>query len=224
MKTGPLLASASTLALCVATAAAAAEPAIWTGPYAGLNLGAGWHGSEFSERPFSQFSPRNGVFWSPSTDGVTVGGQAGYNWQYANLVFGVEADFNWLDAKATATFSNGVVSATSDLDWFGTARGRLGWSFANVLVYGTGGLAVAHIFNNWGVVGTRFTSDDTRTGWVAGGGIEYMVNRHWTARVEALYADLGTSNSSSVLANGINYRGHFTDTLTTVRGALNWKW
>ena len=31
-----------------------------------------------------------------------------------------------------------------------------------------------------------FSNDETRTGWVAGGGIEYMFNRNWTAKIEVL--------------------------------------
>ena len=40
-----------------------------------------------------------------------------------------------------------------------------------------------------------------KTGWIAGGGVDYALKQHWSARVEYLYADFGTvSNAGSVFA------------------------
>ena len=36
----------------------------------------------------------------------------------------------------------------------------------------------------------RGSSSDFRLGWTVGGGVEYCLNRHWSAKVEYLYFDL----------------------------------
>jgi opacity protein-like surface antigen len=58
-----------------------------------------------------------------------------------------------------------------------------------------------------------FSNDETRTGWVAGGGIEYMFNRNWTAKIEVLYADFGSSDVT-IDAFGGTYTSRFQ----------HWKW
>jgi opacity protein-like surface antigen len=69
------------------------------------------------------------------------------------------------------------------------------------LLYGTGGVAFARVkwnestvLNTTGpaTVSTSAWSDDkTLTGWVAGGGVEYMFAPHWIGRVEYLYESFG---------------------------------
>jgi opacity protein-like surface antigen len=71
-----------------------------------------------------------------------------------------------------------------------------------------------------------YSDNSSRWGWVAGGGIEHMINKNWTARLEALYADFG----SKTVAEGSGdpafsgYTGTFKNTLLQVRAGLNWKW
>ena len=236
-----LLASASSVAL-VGTAAAAdmpvkaaPPPAVisWAGPYAGLNIGAAWNNAKFSDLGnggvLFAFPPgANDPFWSPHKAGITLGGQAGYNWQVGSYVYGVEGDLNWIDGKASATFAPGpVIVATSNLDWMGTIRGRLGVVYSQILFYGTGGVAFAHFSDAWGFAsagGNTFAINTTRVGWVAGGGLEYMIAPHWTARVEGLYADFGTASASTFVPGIGTYASSFRHTVTTARAALNWKW
>lgn len=163
----------------------------WIGPYIGANLGFGW-----------------GSITNNPTDpsGVFGGLQAGYNWQSGALVFGVEGDLQLNSADATFApwkFSN---------PWFGTARGRVGYAFNNVLLYGTGGLAFGGIKTEaFGLSESR-----TSTGWTAGVGAEIALTRNWSAKVEYLYVDLSDRNFSltgmpngyefSTVRVGVNYR------------------
>jgi outer membrane immunogenic protein len=92
----------------------------WAGPYLGGNLGYNW--GSVDNNPAK-----------PS--GVLGGVGGGYNWQTGQWVFGVEGDLQANGAEDTFApwkFSN---------PWFGTVRGRVGYAFNNVLLYGTGGLA-----------------------------------------------------------------------------------
>jgi len=239
------LATVSGLTLTAVTAALGADiptkappaPAAnwnWSGPYVGLNLGAGQHSSSFYDLGDPTccqlaFTTQN-AFWSPDNWGATIGGQAGYNWQFGNVVAGVEADINWIDGKSSTTiassFGGTPVSATADMDWFATARGRLGLAFSRTLIYATGGWAAARGSDGWGFVGAtpRFSFQDTRSAGVVGGGIEYMLTQNWTVRVEGLHSNFGTSPITTISGFGGHYQSKFTDSLTVVRGALNWKW
>ena len=238
-----LLATASSAAV-IASAAAAdmplpakAPPLVamgnWAGPYAGINFGAAFNHSSFTD--VDQFffllpgGPNNN-FWSSTKAGATVGGLLGYNWQSGNFVYGIEGDLNWVNGKSSATIPSSVpVVASSNLHWMSTVRGRLGLTYnTSTLFYVTGGVAVARFSDSWGdpQFGGSFmfpTSDYTRTGWTAGGGVEQMFAAHWTGRIEALYSDFGTQ-TSTVFAAGSNYRSTFKHSVTLLRGALSYKW
>ena len=208
----------------------------WTGPYVGFNLGAAQNHAEFTDLgsaglPFA-FAGLIGVpFWSPQETVFTFGGQAGYNWQAGQFVFGVEGDWNWVDGKVNTILTPviGAVAASTNLEWTASLRGRVGLAFSRLLIYGTGGVSVARFSDAFGFVafGTNaFSLDETRTGWIGGGGLEYMVTRNVTARIEGLYADYGTSTITVVNPPGQvgPYGASFRHAVSTVRAALNWKW
>jgi len=163
----------------------------WSGPYLGGQLGYQWgNATNNPARP----------------SGIAGGVRGGYNWQTGSFVLGAEADLNISAAQdrfAGWKFSN---------PWFGTVRGRVGYAFSNVLVYGTLGLAVGG-----GQVELGGASESkTHTGWTAGAGMEVALTHAWSARVEYLYVDLsdrpygltGSSHGfeSSLFRIGVNYR------------------
>src|SRR5262245_44328001 len=110
-----LLATVSTVALSTAVWAAdlpiQATPlavAVWrcAGPYIGVNGGAARHRSNFFDLGdptcCGLASPAGTLFHRADRTGVTIGGHAGYNLQFGNVVLGVEADGNWIDGKSRA--------------------------------------------------------------------------------------------------------------------------
>jgi outer membrane immunogenic protein len=164
----------------------------WAGPYLGGTLGYEW----------------GTVSRNPTKPSGFVGGvTAGYNWQVSPWVFGIEGDIQGTGADDTFApwkFSN---------PWFGTVRGRAGYAFSNVLVYGTAGLAFGELRGQtFGVTETHTTA-----GWTAGLGAEVGFAPHWSAKIEYLYVDLsdsafaitGVSNGyrSNMIRAGVNY--HF---------------
>ena len=72
---------------------------------------------------------------------------AGYNWQSRCTVFGIEADWNWTNAKAEKHLGIGgedsFVNVASRMKWFGTLRARTGLVVNDLLLYVTGGVAWA---------------------------------------------------------------------------------
>lgn len=163
----------------------------WMGPYIGGNLGYGWGDvSNNGARP----------------SGVLGGLQAGYNYQSGQLVVGIEGDLQLNSADDTFAgwkFSN---------PWFGTVRGRLGYAFNNVLLYGTGGLA----FGTLKVQSGGFSESHTSAGWTAGVGAEIALTQNWSAKIEYLYVDLSEKSflmtpqangyQFSTVRVGVNYR------------------
>ncbi len=143
----------------------------WGGLYAGLNGGYGWSGNTDYLDPTGGFG----------------GGQVGYNFQRGNIVFGVEADFQG------AGISDSNSYAKSEMDYFGTVRGRVGYAFGRALVYGTGGFAFGDVQNSNG--GSHpWSASETQTGWVAGGGVEYKLAPNWSGKVEYQYLNLDATD------------------------------
>jgi outer membrane immunogenic protein len=110
----------------------------------------------------------------------------------------------------------GTFNADSRLDWFGTLRGRLGWATGPVLFYGTGGLAYGGVRNNLlvtfhdgdsglnAVSLNNFNNNNTRWGWVAGVGIEWMFAPNWSLKGEYQYIDLGSvTHTASAFTNDL---------------------
>ncbi len=164
----------------------------WAGPYLGGNLGWAWGSVDNN-------------LTKPS--GFAGGVQGGYNWQTGPWVFGVEGDLEATGASDTFApwkFSN---------PWFGTVRGRAGYAFNNILLYGTAGLAFGEL------KGETFglTETHTNAGWTVGLGAEFGLSQNWSAKLEYLYVNLNDSNFTitgvqngyrfGTLRAGVNY--HF---------------
>ena len=93
--------------------------------------------------------------------------------------------------------ADGGGSCQTKQDWFGTTRGRIGYAFGRWLPYVTGGAAYGDIK----ALQSNGTSTTVKFGWTAGGGLEYSIDRNWSAKVEYLHLDLGTADFFSA-ANG----------------------
>ena len=84
---------------------------------------------------------------SAITRSWVAGAQTGYNWQQGSWVYGLETDLSGTGLKSsmsgglTAPCVNDTANTSANVDWYGTVRGRAGWTAGKVLFYGTGGLA-----------------------------------------------------------------------------------
>ena len=174
----------------------------WTGVYAGINGGGGWGRSNFSA-PFA-----TGNF---DTDGWQLGGTLGYNYQVGQVVFGLETDIDWSNVKGSSACGVGLTCETSN-NWLGTARGRIGYAFDRFMPYITGGLAYGDVDNSITGLGSSST---TKAGYAIGGGLEAAIAGPWTAKIEYLYADLGSATApggsdvefkTNLVRGGLNYR------------------
>jgi outer membrane immunogenic protein len=222
----------------------------WTGWYIGGNVGYGWGNNDMAFGDATSGLPgASGVAnqtLNGHVNGVVGGGQVGYNWQVGSFVAGLEADFQGSGVKGTAQspFALSVViagltsiaSSETTLNWFGTGRGRIGITVTpQLLLYGTGGLAygeVSHVGNtivSGAASQTALASvSETKVGWAAGAGAEWMFTRGWSAKFEYLHTDFGSSSATGdTIFNGhLNSAVHvgyfWNNRFDTVRAGVNY--
>jgi outer membrane immunogenic protein len=183
-----------------------------------------------------------------------------------NFVTGVEADFDGAGIRGSAVspFVIGInllaglpggATATADQNvrWFGTVRGRIGYTFApNLLLYATGGFAYAGVNQSANMTlaaGLSVTSvgnfafncaaavpcfagasSRTATGGTVGGGAEYAVSNNISLKAEYLFMSLnGASTRITALNSFIGFTPSSVNVnygrlnLNTVRVGLNYK-
>ena len=114
----------------------------WTGFYLGGNFGSG---TARNRSTLTDLGAGTTDRFNLAPDGINGGVQAGYNWQAGNWVYGLETDIQASAQEDNKTCIGCVPGASLDfnskLPWFGTVRGRLGYSVGPSLFYATGGFA-----------------------------------------------------------------------------------
>jgi outer membrane immunogenic protein len=222
----------------------------WTGFYVGLNVGGAFDNSDRIDVSASvaglgsdAYSLRN------KSSGVTAGGQAGYNYEFAlgnmsGIVIGLEADAAYTDLSSNLPIDSGVlipgstVNLSSRLDYLGTIRGRLGYAYDRFLVYGTGGFAYGTVEHSATLqapgLGTLANANlkSTETGFTYGGGFEYALpvdtfihmssTSALTVRVEYLRYELDDNNINVGLP-GVAASIKFKDVGNIARAGINYK-
>jgi outer membrane immunogenic protein len=196
---------------------------VWTGFYAGINMGAAW--SQLNVDRF--YEPGYTTCYSVSSTGgyclggdhlnstnAFGGGQLGYNWQgWGNFVVGLEVDLEGVAGGNERSFFGVSHAGTPFTASFkenggfaGDVTGRLGYAWGNWLLYAKGGFAWfnpdisarATAYDGTGAplatIG-GFSNNTTLTGWTIGGGVEWLLNPNWSVKVEYLYYDFGLNDN-----------------------------
>jgi outer membrane immunogenic protein len=219
-------------------AAAPVDP--WTGFYVGVNAGYGWGQGDVLVSPGPAGFGLAPFTTHPNPKGFIGGGQVGYNLRSGSFVYGVEADFSGANINGSVTDptpgqllgpAGSFQQVNVKLDWFGTLRGRVGFTpINNLLVYATGGLAVGHYsyssLESYPLVIYPSAASATKAGWTVGGGAEWALPGNWSVKSEYLHFDLGSQtlvalpipvfppfsvssqfkNSGDLVRVGLNYR------------------
>jgi outer membrane immunogenic protein len=147
------------------------------------------------------------------------------SWLVSSWLVGIEADIDGVagahvngNVASVGTFPPAItmpfdtaLSATKSLDYLGTVRGRFGFLWTpTLLIFGDGGLAYGGVKTNVDIfqaaptngfigAGVSNSVSNTKVGWTAGGGVEWMFLPNWSAKVEYLYYDLGTVTTATLL-------------------------
>lgn len=180
---------------------------IWAGFYIGAH--AGWAGIE--EVRTEVFDPSGGFAsgfrFCCDRSGFIGGAQAGYNWQSANWVWGIEADWSWTNTHrqvvSLSTINGETRTSFADDKWHATAAARVGYAFDHWLLYVKGGAGFLNAdrgatLTNVPLTGTVVagTRNDTFIGWLVGVGAEYALSANWSTKVEFSYTDFGTNQKN----------------------------
>jgi high affinity Mn2+ porin len=182
----------------------------WSGLYFGAHAGFGrGHSNAVLSDPSA--ATTSNFFGGP------IGGlQAGYNVQLpSRIMLGFEADVsfpNYIDGNSViSTLATAKSYVVEQMDFTGSARGRLGYASGPWMFYATGGLA----FTGERYLNTPATGNDEkllrmRLGWAAGGGVEYAFAPHWSVKLEYLYSQFQNASvqfdSGATHASTLNFQ------------------
>lgn len=166
-KIGAVVAAAALAFSATAASAQGASP--WTGFYIGGNVGYAWSNDT-----------------DPSIKGFAGGIHGGYNFQFNQIVAGIEGDFSLSNADASETVAG--ITGTVEIDNIWSIRGRLGFlATSNALVYGTIGYGGAKLTGTLTNGVAALAGSENARGLVLGGGLEYAFTRNILGRIEGLH-------------------------------------
>lgn len=197
----------------------------WAGLYMGASLGVGFplHRGERLQATSGFGSPIFDLYPPSVTHpGVTVGAQAGFNWQRGPWVWGFETDLSLLDGRRgpTGTYLASpaypapvfTLASNSSANFFASIRGRVGYAWDRSLFYLTGGVAAggargpATLTLAAGGPDSIFYapwSQSSRMKYAIGAGFEYAFADNWSARAEYLF--LNQSLNTQLFDNGADF-------------------
>jgi outer membrane immunogenic protein len=213
----------------------------WSGCYLGLQGGYGWGQSNTDAASAgNRLADETPGDFSGSPRGGIAGGQLGCNYQFSgNWVVGVEAE-GWRSWMKETVSEIGHEDTAPDLHtlraqnlWEAAVSLRLGVAVDRALFYVKGGGADGSFqytfidaadFHDFDVNSNRF-------GWIVGGGIEYAITDHVTAKAEYDYLSFGnnTVNTFTIgserahVLGGAPYSFSVTETKNIFKGGLNFK-
>jgi len=234
----------------------------WGGVYVGGHVGGVWSTGDFlgpvsSTAEYNSYWERSAV-GGRSASSFMMGAHSGINWQSGAWVYGIEMDGSVANINASSPsvnasvyppYSNYAVHAASEagasLSWLATVRGRVGFAWDRVLLYGTGGLATGKVnfagsTNVGGTIGNggystlgnyaRFSESSIEWGYALGGGIDYQIRPDLIANLGYMYVDLGDisvartaaiSSGGNVAASTVNASTDLT--FHVFRAGLSWR-
>ena len=180
----------------------------WSGLYAGVT--AGYGSGKYHQYVTGYVEPNE-----HDMAGFVGGGTFGYNTQIDQIVLGIETDLSISGIGGTNSTDSGWTcdgpeACSTDINWLGTARARLGFAVDRFMPFITAGVAYAGINSGDGPTTTNVFSrfDKVQFGWTAGVGIEAALSDTMTMKAEVLYVDLGNVESGN--ANGFGVYPDFT--------------
>lgn len=164
----------------------------WSGAYLGVQ-----GGYAFGEANHNFYrgapTPLDPTQQDSSPKGMFGGLHLGFNHQMNNVLLGLEADAELagIDGSYNDPGPPGS-SGSTEIDWQGSVRARIGMPMDRLLPYLTGGLALASAdFTGGPPLNPCCGYSETLVGYTLGAGLEYAVTDSVTARIEYRFSDFG---------------------------------
>jgi outer membrane immunogenic protein len=196
MMTTAALAFAATGAIAADIDYAPPEEPDWAGLYIGGHAGYGWGNREGC---FGDCEDED-EFFDYDQKGWLAGAQIGYNFMAdSNVLLGLEVDASLAGIDGEVELPNEKLGV-GEYEWLSSAKVRAGWAMDNFLLYATGGLALAG-FDYEDEWGCEF--NQTRTGWLVGGGAEMKVSSRASLKAEYNFMDFGEESQACTIIFGI---------------------
>jgi outer membrane immunogenic protein len=181
----------------------------WSGAYIGVHGGYVWTKPEW-EDCCSFPGPVTTPFDSLDGSSAIFGLQAGYNWQFSNMVIGLESNLSKADISTSAERSDFMAAGGTKFEWMADVTARAGYPIGPSLLYAKGGVAFTRVENYWTFDGLdpfqkpMARGTDNLVGWTLGLGTEFGITKQISARLEYDYFDFGKSDSplTYVFSNG----------------------
>jgi outer membrane immunogenic protein len=175
------------------------HPAIyswWTGCYLGGNLGGTWSRPEYT----LDNTVRVETFtFTPLA--VVGGGQLGCQYQWNDLVFGLEGTYSWANLRQdqpSTTLPNR--NRSIGIDQIGTVAAKFGYAWDRTMLYGKAGWAGVRVNARAVNLATNEFSEftDWSNGWTVGVGLEHVPWQNIVLGVEAdFYGGIKFDHSGS---------------------------
>jgi high affinity Mn2+ porin len=174
----------------------------WTGFYVGGYGEYSWANTNGSAVNLATGAPATAVAGNPPS--CHGGIQLGFDYMMpSRLLVGVAADVTSGGTRTTAVTNSFGTSANQTTVFDSeTIRGRVGYAFDNVLLYGTAGWAwssnqyvrtqLTGTLNN-ATAGADEAVNTYLSGWTAGAGVSVAVAQNWNVFAEYRYTDFGTA-------------------------------
>ena len=153
--------------------------------------------------------------------GAEAGGLIGYNFQRNNWVIGLEATGAYLWGDDSRNFdpidtSRLFLQTSVETHYLFTFGPRLGYAICRFLPYVTGGFAVGNLDFSQKIFIPGFISqtgriDQAEVGLMVGGGLQYALTDHWSARAQYQYVDFGCDQTRSEGTANFGLSGFFAD-------------
>lgn len=225
-------------------------PYRWSGVYFGGIIGFAWTKTDVTTVTTASGYLSPGMVTTINDEGAqtlrpntaTYGGEAGYDFQVARVVFGGSYDFSVMtmnDFVVSGTNYPGSASTfaltqTMETNWLTTARARAGWlASRRLLIFGTFGIAwmdlkyTAQFSDNLAAASESADFDDIVHGWIYGAGAEWRLLRTLSVKGEYLYCnfDPASTTSTNLKTTGGSFPGSvFTHTadakLNVIQGSI----
>lgn len=212
-----------------------AQPSLWQGPYIGVYGGGAFGNTNFST---TVGNVSNSSYFSTALDidavmetteasqepNAVIGGvQAGHDWVWKQLVYGVVLDYGTFSLNASSQISSPypnnhvdqyVVNTTMGTNWLFTLRGRLGCPVMlhfPSLVYVTSGMAMTQLkeqstfSDNSDLLGAgSSTLAQNQIGWTVGTGLEVLALDRLSMNIEYLYINVPSLSTVGTISNTEN--------------------
>jgi len=163
------------------------------------------------------------------SDGGHLGGLIGFDYQLGKCVVGLEAAgaYLWSEgSRDTGAFILAPevppleIQTSFRTHYLFTVTPRLGLAFGRFLPYVTGGLAVGDLDWTQNVLDLadptahlKGSRSETKVGWTVGGGMQYALTDHWSARAQYQFVDLGSVGFDNQVSNSPEFLAHQSGSL-----------